>query len=252
MRYRPQGRQRHRSPNPSDKRFPRHASASGVGKLKLSVSRRFVPIIGLWLALGMASCRGTPPQTPSIGEAFVGPAVLKIRSDIPLQSPVIATVKHGDRLEILQQRRRFLRVRTPSGAEGWADERQLLAAEDMQKLKDLAVRARNMTVQGEATTFGELNVHTQPSRQSPSFLQVKENEKVDVLMHTNTPRVDLARKPLIPPPPKKPKTEEKKAPKETKYPTIQLPKPPGPPANWVELSKTDIGDDDVNDEQEGK
>ena len=204
------------------------------------------------LTLLAVSCAERPARAPSIGEAFVGPAILKIRSDIPLQAAVVATVKHGDRLEILQQRRRFLRVRTPSGAEGWTDERQLLAAEDMQKLRDLAVRAQNMTVQGQATTFGELNVHTQPSRQSPSFLQVKENEKVDVLMHTNTPRVDLARKPLIPPPPKKAKTEEKKPPKETKYPAIPLPKPPGPPPNWVDLSKTDLGDDELNDEKEGK
>ncbi len=210
----------------------------------------FITIVSL--ALLSVSCADRPARGPSIGEAFVGPATLKIRSDIPLQAAVVAIVKHGDRLEILQQRRRFLRVRTPSGAEGWTDERQLLASEDMQKLRDLAVRARNMTVQGQATTFGELNVHTQPSRQSPSFLQVKENEKVDVLMHTSTPRVDVARKPLIPPPPKKAKTEEKKAVKETKYPPIPLPKPPGPPPNWVELSKTDLADDKVNDEQEGK
>lgn len=204
------------------------------------------------LALLAVSCADRPEHAPAIGEAFVGPAILKIRSDIPLQAAVVATVKHGDRLEILQQRRRFLRVRTPSGAEGWTDERQLLAAEDMQKLKDLAVRAQRMTVQGQATTFGELNVHTQPARLSPSFLQVKENEKVDVLMHTNTPRADLARKPLIPPPPKKVKTEEKKAPKESKYPPLPLPKPPGPPANWIDLSKTDLPDDGLVDEQEGK
>lgn len=209
-----------------------------------------IPIVSL--ALLTVSCADRPARAPAIGEAFVGPVTLNIRTDIPLQAAVVATVKHGDRLEILQKRRRFLRVRSPSGAEGWTDERQLLAAEDMQKLRDLAARARNMTVQGQATSFGELNVHTQPSRQSPSFLQVKENEKVDVLVHTNTPRVDLARKPLIPPPPKKPKTEEKKAPKETKYPPIPLPKPPGPPANWVELSKTDLGDDTLNDEREGK
>ncbi len=181
----------------------------------------------------------------------MGPATLKIRSDIPLQSSPVTTVKHGDRLEILQQRRRFFRVRTPSGAEGWTDERQLLAAEDMQKLKDLAVRARRMPVQGQATSFGDLNVHTQPSRQSPSFLQLKENEKVDVLLHTVSPRADVSRKPLLPPAPKKQKTEEKKAPKESKYPPIPLPKPPGPPPNWLELSKTDLATE-AADEHEGR
>jgi len=187
----------------------------------------------------LVSCQSSPERLPPIGEAFVGPAVLKIRSDIPLQSPVAATVKHGERLEIVQRRRRFFRVRTASGAEGWTDERQLLAAEDMQRLKDLAQRAAKMPAQGQATAFGSLNVHTQPARQSPSFLQVKEGEKVDVLEHVTSPRVDLPRKPLLPPPPPK-KAAEKKPAKEVKYPPLApIPKPPGPPSDWLELSKSE-------------
>ena len=215
--------------------------------------RSLITIVSLALALGLVSCQSSSDRAVSIGEAFAGPAVLKIRSDIPLNSPVVATVKHGERLEILQQRRRFFRVRTASGAEGWTDERQLLAAQDMQKLKEFAERAQRMPVQGQAVAFGELNVHTQPARQSPSVLQVKENERVDVLMHATTPRNDVARKPLLPPPPKKAKTEEKKAaPKESKYPPIPLPKPPGPPANWLDLSKTDLSTEELADESEGK
>jgi len=199
--------------------------------------------------LFLTSCQSGPERLPPIGEAFVGPAVLKIRSDIPLQSSVVATVKHGDRLEIVQRRRRFFRVRTPSGAEGWTDERQLLAAEDMQRLKDLAARATKMPVQGQATGFGTLNVHTQPARQSPSFLQLKEGEKVDVLEHVTAPRADLPRKPLLPPPPPK-KAAEKKPAKEVKYPPLAaLPKPPGPPPNWIELSKSEPADEEPVEEE---
>ena len=199
--------------------------------------------------LFLASCQSSPERLPSIGEAFVGPAVLKIRSDIPLQSAVVATVKHGDRLVIIQRRRRFFRVRTSSGAEGWTDERQLLAAEDMQRLKELAARAAKMPAQGQATSFGSLNVHTQPARQSPSFLQVKEGEKVDVLEHVTSPRADLARKPLLPPPPPK-KAAEKKPAKEPKYPPLAaIPKPPGPPPDWLELSKTEPAEEELLPEE---
>lgn len=200
--------------------------------------------------LGLAACQTGPEVAPAIGEAFVGPSILKIRSDIPLQSRVVATVKHGDRLEILQQRRRFLRVRTPSGAEGWADERQLLAAEDMQKLRDLAKRAQQIPAQGQATTFGDLNVHTQPARQSPSFLQIRENEKVDVLLHTTTPRAELPRKPLIPPQPRKKNATGEQKPVQPKYPPLVVPKPPGPPNNWLALSKTDLSAADLADEND--
>src|SRR5437660_3914030 len=112
----------------------------------------------------LAGCRSGPPRAPSIGEAYVGPAALNIRSDISLQSSTVAIVKHGERLEILGARRRFLRVRTPNGAVGWTDERQLLAAADMASLKELATRAARMAAQGVATTYTDLNVHTQPER----------------------------------------------------------------------------------------
>jgi SH3-like domain-containing protein len=191
------------------------------------------------LVLCLAGCHSGPPQGPAIGEAYVGPAVLKIRSDIPLQSSTVASVKHGDRLEILQTRRRFLRVRTPTGAEGWTDERHLLSTADMAALSELSKRAATMPVQGQATTYSELNVHTQPARQSPSFGQVKEKEKMDVLTHVVTPRADAPRKPLIAPTPKKAKASARKpAKKEAKYPPPPMPKPPAPPKDWLGLSKT--------------
>jgi hypothetical protein len=211
---------------------------------------RFGPVI---LAIGLVSCESGPKRANPIGEAFAGPAVLKIRKDIPLESPVVATVKHGDRLALLQKRRRFFKVRVPSGVEGWADERQLLAKEDMEKLRELAARAAKMPPQGQATAFGELNVHTQPSRQSPSFLQMKENEKFEVLTHVATPRTDLTRKALLPPPPRKDKPAVKKAPKEVRYPPLTpLPQPPGPPSNWLDLSRTDLSLEDSEESESEK
>lgn len=196
--------------------------------------------VAIALVLCLAGCRSGPPRAPAIGEAYVGPAVLKIRSDIPLQSSPVATVKHGDRLEILQTRRRFLRIRTPAGAEGWTDERHLLSTADMAALRKLSERAAAMPVQGQATTYSELNVHTQPARQSPSFVQVGPKEKMDVLTHVATPRADAPRKPLIAPTPKKAKAATKKpAKKEARYPPPPMPKPPTLPPDWLDLSKTD-------------
>jgi hypothetical protein len=195
--------------------------------------------LALLLALFATACKQGKPKAPAIGEVFVGPANLNIRSDIPLQSPAVATAHHGERLEILQKRRRFLRVRTPSGAEGWTDERQLLAADDMAHLRDLAKSAAKMPAQGQGISYTDLNVHTEPSRTSPSFLQIKAKEKFDVITHVVTERVDVPRKPLIPPAPKKAKAEKKKEARQPKYPPPPMPKPPAPPPNWMELSKTD-------------
>ena len=177
----------------------------------------------------------------------MGPATLNIRSGIPLQSSKVATVKHGDRLEILQTRRRFLRVRTPSGAEGWTDERQLLAASDMAALRELNAHAAKLPSQGVATTYGPLNIHTQPVVSSPSFRQLKENDKFDVLQSVVLERSNAPRTPLIPPRPKKAKAPPKKPKKAPKVPPPPMPKPPPPPADWLELSKSER--DEIEAEQ---
>ncbi len=222
-------------------------------RLAGQASRLAAWILTAFLVALPIACRRGPPRALAIGEAFVGPATLNLRKDIPLESPTVATVKHGDRLEILLRRRRFMKVRSPSGAEGWTDERQLLGTEDMKYLKDLARRASELPVQGQATTYGELNVHTQPFRTAPSFFQIKEKDKVDVVLQLAVPRTDVPRKPLLPPPPKKEKAPPKRtAARESKYPAIPMPKPPGPPENWVELSQTGKSEDEPPPEKEAE
>ena len=137
-----------------------------------------------WLLLSLiflAGCGSREERAPVIGEAFAGPATLNLRQEISLRSKPVATVKHGDKLEIIQRRRRFLKVRSPQGIEGWTDARQLLSPEQMVELRGLAERSAKLPSQGKATPFEPLNVHTEPSRQSPSFYQVAEKESVEVI-----------------------------------------------------------------------
>lgn len=180
----------------------------------------------------------TQPKADPIGDAFVGPASLKLRNDFGLDSPVTATVKHGERVLILQRRRRFLRVRAPNGAEGWTEMRQLLAADQMKELDRLAERASKMTSQGDATVYEPLNVHTETNRMSPSFYQVRDQEHIDVIEHLVTERIPFVSKNVLPPPvPKKKARKPKKEDEQRVRPPAPPPAPP-PPSNWLELSKT--------------
>ena len=188
------------------------------------------------LSLGMPACRSAEPRAPVIGEAYAGPATLGLRRDIPLQSPVVATVRHGARLEIVQRRRRFLKVRAPGGAEGWIEDHLLLSSAEIAALKEVERRALALPSQGAASTYELLNVHTEPNRLSPSFLQVNEGEKVDVVAHVGAPRTPPERKPLIPPRPKTPLSARKPA--EQKYALPPMPPAPPPPPNWKDLSRT--------------
>src|SRR5579872_1373543 len=163
------------------------------------------------LCLLAAACHSSPPRAPVLGEAYVGPTTLNLRTEIALQSPVVTIVKHGDRVAIVKQQRSFLKVRAPNGQEGWTEQRQLLGAQDMAGLKTLAERAASMTVQMRANVDADLRVHILPSGTSPGFLTLKANDKVDVLTHLRRARTELPRKPLITPVPKMAKAS--KAPK---------------------------------------
>jgi hypothetical protein len=198
---------------------------------------RFLPIVCLGLLLGtLAGCDSKPSADPVIGHAFAGPASLNLHQEIDSKSPTVAIAHHGDALDIVAQRRRWYKVRSAKGVAGWVSDRELLDTAQMKRLRALAKETAGMPSQGAATTFGTLNVHSEPSRQSPSFVQVREHERVDVIAHKVTPRAAAApKRELIPP---RPALERRKAKeKPSKIPEPPTPAPPPLPSDWLELSK---------------
>jgi len=185
----------------------------------------------------LISCSDQPPPVHSLGDVYVGPSTLNLRRELAPKSPVSATVKHGDKLAVIEYRHRLVRVRTEQGAEGWTEARQLLTSEQMDGLRGMEEGASRFPSQGAATVFESLNLHTEPNRTSPSFGQIPENGKADVIGHKLMPRVQSAEgsmpTPVKPPPPRK-KTKAKST--QAKISPPPLPPAPKPPENWVALS----------------
>jgi Bacterial SH3 domain len=195
---------------------------------------------GLFLACCflLASCSSAPEQAPAIGEAFAGPATLNIRKEIDPKSGTVAVIHHGDRVEILGQRRLWYRIRTQKGIEGWTDDRQLMDTAQMARLRALAAQTSGLPSQGKATTYDVLNVHTEPNRNSPSFVQVKEKETFDVVAHRVVDRA--AKQPkrhLVKPRPKAVPVSRKKPKAKAGVEPPPSPTPPPPPVDWIALSK---------------
>jgi len=202
------------------------------------------------LALLLAGCKPRADHSPSIGLAFAGPATLVLRQDISPSSPPAVTVHHGDQLEIVQQRRRFIKVRTPNNQEGWIEDRLLLTPDEFARLKRFNQQALAMPSQGVATTYDILNIHTEPSRYSPSFIQVKQGEKFDVIAHEAAPRKAPPRKALVVPKPKA--VAAKKPEKQPKIPPPPAPAAPKPPEDWIALSKTNLPEEAVKQVKEAE
>jgi hypothetical protein len=162
---------------------------------------------------------------------------LNLRKDLASKSATVAAVKHGDKLDVIELRRRFIRVRTSQGIEGWTDSNLLLTDQQMDDLRHLADDASKLASQGKATPFDTLNMHSAPARQSPSFFQIAENESVEVIGHRLAPHTAPPETVHLPTPakrsvPKKPKSKDARSAQAPPMPT-----PPAPPRNWQDLSK---------------
>ncbi len=188
------------------------------------------------VALLVVSCSSAPPPQPATGTAYAGPATLNLRRELGAKSQIVATAKHGDRLEVIETRRRIVKVRTAAGVEGWTDVNLLLSERQMSDLRRLAASAVKLPSQGAATVYEALNIHAEPYRQSTSFFQIPEGGSVEVIGHRMTPHA------APPPAPKTVAVHRAGAPKKAK-PKAQVsplgppPAPPPPPANWLELSR---------------
>ncbi len=201
-------------------------------------------VLSTFLILILPGCQTSAPRAPVIGEAFAGPSTLPVRKEISPKSAVTATVHHGEKLQILQQHRHFVKVRTANDAEGWVDERLLLDAAAISALRQLSNDTKRYPSQGQATTYDILNVHTEPNRLSPSYLQVQPGERVDVIGHKLAPKGAPSRKSLVLAPKAPRRARDKKREKSSRIPPPAAPAAPKPPPDWIQLSKERTPDPD--------
>lgn len=180
------------------------------------------------------ACNIEPQRAPAIGEAYAGPSSLTLYKDIDPKSPAVATVHHGDLLQITARHRRWYKVRSPKGVEGWTDDTGLLDRDQMNRIRAMSKETAGLPSQGLATTFGTLRVHAEPNRQAVSFVQVVEGEKFDVIAHRVVARAPLPKRELIVPAPKPARKTRKE---NSRLPPPPNPVPPAPPEDWVALSK---------------
>lgn len=200
----------------------------------------------LWgLAMLLVSCSSRPAPPRAVGVAYAGPATLNLRKDLASKSALVGTATHGDRLEVLETRRRLVLVRTAQGVTGWTDGNLLLSQTQMDDLQHLADSASKLPSLGAATVFESLNMHTEPSLESPSFFQIPEAGRVDVLGHRATPRTASSAPHAAPVrrvlTPKKAKGKNSRR-TASSGPAPPLPALPPPPKNWMELSRPHVAD----------
>jgi SH3-like domain-containing protein len=116
--------------------------------------------------------------------AYVNVPQVTLRDRVATVYNKMGTLTNGQRVEVLDRQKRFVRVRTEKGEEGWVEERYLEPAKLFRDLQALAAKYARTPVQGRAIARAELRLHLEPSRDSSSLYRLTENEKVELLQRT--------------------------------------------------------------------
>jgi SH3-like domain-containing protein len=129
---------------------------------------------------------------------YVSAAETSLRDRVATLYTKVGTVHNGERVDVLERQRRFVRVRTDAGIEGWIEQRSLVSQEVFDGFQKLQLDGKNLSVQAHGTTRAELNMHLTPARDGERLYQLKDAEKVEVLKRATTDK----NAPKPPPPPK--------------------------------------------------
>lgn len=174
----------------------------------------FAAVLGLLLAgcfLGLSGCSRLRPK-PSTEYVYVTAKQTFLRDRVAAVSNRTGTVANGDKLEVLEKGRRFLRVLTPKGETGWIDERAVATQEIFDQFDTLKREHQNDFVIANGVVRDDVYLHTSPGRDTERLFRLVEGDKLKLLRRATVP------KPL--PPGQRP-----------------APKPAAPPAGGVEAGK---------------
>ncbi len=161
---------------------------------------------------------------------YVSAPETSLRDRVATMYNKVGTVHNGERVDVIEHQKRFVRVRTDKGVEGWIEQRSLISQEIFDGFQKLAQDAAGTALQGHGTTRAELNMHLTPSRDGEHLYQLREGEKVEVLKRATTDK--NAPKPPKPVTPAKAQpTKSQSNSKDEKPPSAEsaLPQPPRPP-----------------------
>jgi len=149
--------------------------------MKLSGSSRFGSLVCV-LVLGvltLASCGRGRHRVLEV--AYVSAPQATLRDQVAAIYNRVGTVKNGERVEIVDREKRFARVRTASGIEGWMEQRFLVDQKTFDGLQKLTQDSQNDPVQAPGVLRNETNLHITPGRESDHLYQLATGAKVAIL-----------------------------------------------------------------------
>jgi SH3-like domain-containing protein len=120
---------------------------------------------------------------------YVSVPLAVLRDRVAAVYTKVGTVKNGDRVQVLERERRFVRVRTDSGLEGWIEQRYLVSQQVYDGFQKLAQQEQNDPLQATGTTRNDTNIHLEPGRETEHLYQLNQGTKVAVFKRATAEKI---------------------------------------------------------------
>jgi SH3-like domain-containing protein len=112
---------------------------------------------------------------------YVSAPQVTLRDQLSQVYNKVGTAKNGDRVEVLDREKRFSKVRTASGLEGWVEQRYLVTQQVFDGFQKMRQQEKDSPIDGIATTRNDTNLHIEPGRDTEHLYQLALGAKVSVL-----------------------------------------------------------------------
>jgi SH3-like domain-containing protein len=134
----------------------------------------------LAIALGAGiGCRGGRHHVLEV--AYVSAPQAALRDQVAAIYNRVGNVKNGERVDVLEREKRFARVRTASGLEGWIEQRYLVDQKTFDALQKLTQDNKDDPLQAPGVLRNETNLHLTPGRETEHLYQLAAGSKVAIL-----------------------------------------------------------------------
>jgi hypothetical protein len=135
-------------------------------------------VLGAVFLFGFSACNRKGRR---VEVNYVSAAQAILRDQVATVYNHVGTVRNGERVEVLEREKRFSRVRTADGIEGWIEQRYLVGQQTYDGLQRLTQDNLSDPVQSPGVLRNESNLHLTPGRESEHLYQLPAGAKVAVL-----------------------------------------------------------------------
>jgi SH3-like domain-containing protein len=138
-------------------------------------------------AVGLGGCSRLRPK-PAAEYVYVTAKQTFLRDRVAAVSNRTATVDNGDKLQVLEHGRRYVRVETAKGEQGWIDEKAVASQGVFDQFETLQKDHKEYATVASGVVRDEVYLHIKPGRDTEKFYRLAEGEKLKLLVRATLPK----------------------------------------------------------------